>query len=121
MIVFFAGAAMQNSGLMGAGATTFLVAVFIDYRRAQKCKAERQIAVEKRIRNLTSKKWQEGNSLAVPSGTAFFLVVAIPIAAAGYLSPMLGALSMAFSDVIVVGNSLRLRTRKIHRPGSRSL
>ncbi len=48
-------------------------------------------------------------------------VVAIPIAAAGYLSPMLGALSMAFSDVIVVGNSLRLRTRKIHRPGSRSL
>ncbi len=80
MIVFFAGAAMQNSGLMGAGATTFLVAVFIDYRRAQKCKAERQIAVEKRIRNLTSKKWQEGNSLAVPSGTAFFLVVAIPIA-----------------------------------------
>jgi Cu+-exporting ATPase len=40
-------------------------------------------------------------------------VVAIPIAAAGFLSPMIGALSMAFSDVIVVGNSIRLKFRKI--------
>ncbi|MFM7216958.1 MAG: heavy metal translocating P-type ATPase [Bacteroidota bacterium] len=40
-------------------------------------------------------------------------IVAIPFAAAGQMSPMFGALSMAFSDVIVVGNSLRLNQRKI--------
>jgi P-type Cu+ transporter len=43
----------------------------------------------------------------------FYNVLAIPVAAAGFLSPMIGALSMAFSDVIVIGNSLRLKTKKL--------
>ena len=40
-------------------------------------------------------------------------IVAIPIAAFGFLNPMWGALFMAFSDVIVIGNSLRLKKKKI--------
>lgn len=40
-------------------------------------------------------------------------IVAIPIAAAGFLNPMVGALAMAFSDVIVIGNSIRLKYKKI--------
>ncbi|MDQ3051082.1 MAG: cation-translocating P-type ATPase [Bacteroidota bacterium] len=41
----------------------------------------------------------------------FYNVVAIPFAAMGYLSPMVAAFSMAFSDVIVIGNSIRLKFR----------
>lgn len=36
-------------------------------------------------------------------------LVAIPMAVAGYAEPMLAALFMAFSDVVVIGNSLRLK------------
>lgn len=43
----------------------------------------------------------------------FYNIIAIPIAAAGFLSPMIGALSMAFSDVVVIGNSIRLRSKRI--------
>ena len=40
-------------------------------------------------------------------------LIAIPLAAAGYLNPMWGAAFMAFSDIMVIGNSIRLNYKKI--------
>jgi Cu+-exporting ATPase len=44
----------------------------------------------------------------------FYNIIAIPVAAMGLLNPMVGALAMAFSDVIVIGNSIRLKTKKLN-------
>lgn len=44
----------------------------------------------------------------------FYNVVAIPIAAVGLLSPLIGAMSMAFSDVVVIGNSIWLKSKKLN-------
>ena len=43
----------------------------------------------------------------------FYNVVAIPVAAVGLLSPVMSALAMAFSDVIVIGNSIRLKYKRL--------
>jgi Cu+-exporting ATPase len=43
-------------------------------------------------------------------------IIAIPVAALGFLNPMIGAFTMAFSDVVVIGNSLRLKRKKIGPP-----
>jgi Cu+-exporting ATPase len=43
-------------------------------------------------------------------------IIAIPVAALGFLNPMLGAFTMAFSDVVVIGNSLRLKRKKLSPP-----
>jgi P-type Cu+ transporter len=40
-------------------------------------------------------------------------IVAIPVAALGYLSPMFGALVMGFSDVVLAINSIRLKFKKV--------
>lgn len=40
-------------------------------------------------------------------------IVAIPVAAFGYLSPMFGALVMGFSDVVLAVNSVRLKFKRV--------
>lgn len=40
-------------------------------------------------------------------------VATVPLAASGFISPLAGALLMTFSDLIIVGNSLRIKYRSI--------
>ncbi len=65
-----------------------------------------------------------GHALAISTATlqtikqnlfwAFaYNVVAIPVAAMGFLNPTWGALFMAFSDVVVIGNSIRLKRKRV--------
>lgn len=60
----------------------------------------------KRIANLTVRTIRESLFWAFS-----YNVVAIPLAALGYLNPMWAALFMAFSDVVVIGNAVRLKNR----------
>jgi len=43
----------------------------------------------------------------------FYNIVAIPLAAMGYIPPLAAALLMTLSDVVIVGNSLRIRYRSL--------
>ena len=40
-------------------------------------------------------------------------IIAIPLASMGYLSPIFAAFTMAFSDIVVIGNSIRLKYKNI--------
>jgi Cu+-exporting ATPase len=43
----------------------------------------------------------------------FYNIAAIPLAAMGYIPPLAAALLMTLSDVVIVGNSLRIRYRSL--------
>ena len=40
-------------------------------------------------------------------------IIAIPVTAFGYLNPMWEALFMKFSDIVVIGNSIKLKYKRL--------
>ena len=43
----------------------------------------------------------------------FYNAIGVPLAALGFMSPILCAAAMGFSDLVVIGNALRLRNWKL--------
>jgi len=43
----------------------------------------------------------------------FYNIIAIPIAALGFLSPVIAALAMGLSDIVLAANSVRLFVKKV--------
>ncbi len=66
------------------------------------------LAEGRKVANLTLRTIKESLFWAFS-----YNIVAIPLAALGFLNPMWAALFMAFSDVVVIGNAIRLKRRKV--------
>jgi Cu+-exporting ATPase len=70
---------------------------------------------EKPLRLYESFKLSRRTFLAVKENLGFSLlynVIAVPLAVLGYVNPLVAALSMSLSSLIVVGNSLRIKSLK---------
>ncbi|THH41550.1 heavy metal translocating P-type ATPase [Neolewinella litorea] len=82
-------------------------AVALDAAQVVLMRDDLSVLIEgKRIADLTVRTIKESLFWAFS-----YNIVAIPLAALGYLNPMWAALFMAFSDVVVIGNAIRLKRR----------